>query len=221
MPLFNRADWPRDHRDEVVAGALVGAVVIVLGYASGIGAPSSSGSAQAAVPPTSPPAATAPPSTAPAPGEDTPGGAAPAPQVPVGSGELPIGTGVVPIGDGGHAGHGTGTGTGSGSGGSGGGGHDGHGGDGTTPSTPTPAPSPSGSTGEEPSGDGSCDDGDVRLVRPLLTGISGLTGQALGLLGGTEPTPEPAPSLCVGIATPNLLSAPDASDTPDAAGATP
>ncbi|MEV4034580.1 hypothetical protein [Streptomyces umbrinus] len=210
MPLFNRADWPRDHRDEVVAGALVGAVLIVLGYASGIGAPPSSGSAQAAVPPTSPPAATAPPSTTPAPGEDTPEGAAPVPQVPVGAGELPIGTGVVPIGGSGHAGHGTGTGNGSGtgSGESGAGGHDGHGGQGTTP-TPTPTPSPSGSAGEEPPADDSCDDGDVHLVQPLLTGIAGLTGQALDLVGGAEPTPGPTPSLCVGVATPGLLSAPD------------
>ncbi|MFC8669784.1 hypothetical protein [Streptomyces sp. NPDC057199] len=204
MPLFNRADWPRDHRDEVVAGALVGAVLIVLGYASGIGAPPSSRPAQSVVPPASPPAATAPPSTTPAPGEDAPEGDAPVPQVPVGAGELPIGTGVAPIGDGGHAGHGTGTGSGSGE--SGAGGHDGHGGQGTTPSpTPTPtAPSPT-----EPPGDDSCDDGDVHLVRPLLTGIAGLTGQALGLVGGTEPTPEPTPSLCVGVATPDLLSAPD------------
>ncbi|MFI6280892.1 hypothetical protein [Streptomyces sp. NPDC050988] len=212
MPLFNRADWPRDHRDEVVAGALVGAVLIVLGYASGIGAPPSSGSAQAAVPPVSPPAATAPPSTAPAPGEEAPEGDAPAPQVPGGVGELPIGTGVVPIGGGGHAGHGTGTGNGSGtgSGDSGTGGHDGHGGQGPTPSpTPTPTPSPS----EPPADDGSCDDGDVHLVQPLLTGIAGLTGQALDLAGGTKPTPgptpEPTPSLCVGVATPDLLSAPD------------
>ncbi|MDH6550834.1 hypothetical protein M2161_004249 [Streptomyces sp. SAI-133] len=57
MPLFRRAVWPRDHRDELVAGALVGAVVIVLGYASGIGAP---GAAEAAVPPAQPPATTAP-----------------------------------------------------------------------------------------------------------------------------------------------------------------
>ncbi|MEU9897798.1 hypothetical protein ACIBCS_35955 [Streptomyces phaeochromogenes] len=204
MPLFNRADWPRDHRDEVVAGALVGAVLIVLGYASGIGAPPSSGSAQAAVPPASPPVATAPPSTTPEPGQDAPEEAAPVPQVPVGAGELPIGTGVVPIGGGGHAGHGTG----GGSGESGAGGHDGHGGQGTTP-TPAPTPSPSGSAGEEPPDDDSCDDGDVRLVKPLLTGIAGLTGQALGLVGGAEPTPGPAPSLCVGVATPGLLTAPD------------
>ncbi|MEV2230754.1 hypothetical protein AB0H69_19530 [Streptomyces phaeochromogenes] len=204
MPLFNRADWPRDHRDEVVAGALVGAVLIVLGYASGIGAPPSSGSAQAAVPPASPPAATAPPSTTPEPGQDAPEEVAPVPQVPVGAGELPIGTGVVPIGGGGHAGHGTG----GGSGESGAGGHDGHGGQGTTP-TPAPTPSPSGSAGEEPPDDDSCDDGDVRLVKPLLTGIAGLTGQALGLVGGAEPAPGPTPSLCVGVATPGLLTAPD------------
>ncbi|MEU9184155.1 hypothetical protein AB0D14_06225 [Streptomyces sp. NPDC048484] len=210
MPLFNRADWPRDHRDEVVAGALVGAVLIVLGYASGIGAPPSSGSAQAAVPPVSPPTATAPPSTTPTPGEEAPGGAAPVPQVPVGGGGLPVGGGGLPIGDGGHAGHGTGAGS----------GESGDGGPGPAPST-TPTPSPSGSAGEETPGDDSCDDGDVRLARPLLTGLSGLTGQALGLVGGTEPTPEtsePDPSpLCVGLATPDLLSTSDGADDADGA----
>jgi len=217
MPLFNRADWPKDHRDEVVAGALVGAVLIVLGYASGIGAPASSGSAQAAVPPASPsaspPAATAPPRTTPAPGEDAPEEAVPVPQVPVGAGELPIGTGVVPIGDGDHAGHGTGAGSGE----SDGGGHDGHGGQSATPSGPptsTPTPSASGSTGEEPPDDESCDDGDVHLVQPLLTGVAGFTGQALGLLGGTEPTSGPTPSLCAGLATPSLLTS--ASDDAEA-----
>ncbi|MEV0218596.1 hypothetical protein [Streptomyces sp. NPDC050704] len=224
MPLFRRADWPRDHRDEVVAGALVGAVVIVLGYASGIGATPSSGSAQGAVPPASPPAATAPqsPMPTPAPTQDMPGGFAPAPQVPIGGGGLPVGWGGLPVGPGGvpvegggHDGHG---GAGGGSDGESGGGHDGHG---SSP-TPTPTPAPSGSTGEEPP-DGSCDDGDVRLVQPLLTGIAGLTGQVLDLAGGTEPeptpTPEPGPSqaspsspsaqsaLCLGIATPSLLGA--------------
>lgn len=67
MPLFRRATGvpPRDYRDELVAGALVGTVVIVLGYASGIGAPAS-GAAEAA-PPVTPPAATAPATTSPGP----------------------------------------------------------------------------------------------------------------------------------------------------------
>lgn len=39
MSLFARASWPGDHRDELVAGTLVAAVIVVLGYASGIGAP--------------------------------------------------------------------------------------------------------------------------------------------------------------------------------------
>jgi hypothetical protein len=37
MPWFARAAWPADHRDEVVAAALVGSVVIILGYSIGIG----------------------------------------------------------------------------------------------------------------------------------------------------------------------------------------
>jgi hypothetical protein len=71
MPLFRRGEWPRDHRDELVAGALVGAVVIVLGYASGIGAPSGAGAAEAAVPPAASPAVTAPMTTAPGSGRRT------------------------------------------------------------------------------------------------------------------------------------------------------
>ncbi|TLS45849.1 hypothetical protein FE633_11845 [Streptomyces montanus] len=204
MPLFRRADWPGDHRDEAVAGVLVGAVVIVLGYASGIGAPNAPGSAQAAVPPTSPPAATAPPSQAPpgaAPGAVQPGG-----QVPAGTGQLPVGGVELPIdgGSGGHAGHGS---TGGGSG---------HGHDGMD----TPAPSPSHSTSpERPDGspgssDADCEDGEVRLLKPLLTGIAGFGGQLLGLVGGTDAanagaaddtsTPEPGPSPCVGLATPTV-----------------
>ncbi|MFE6806854.1 hypothetical protein [Streptomyces sp. NPDC057681] len=33
MSFFARASWPGDHRDEVVAGALAAAVIVVLGYA--------------------------------------------------------------------------------------------------------------------------------------------------------------------------------------------
>lgn len=182
MPLFRGAVWPRDHRDELVAGALVGAVVIVLGYASGIGAP---GTARAATPPTAPPAATNPaPTTSPEAG-----------QVPVGSGELPAygggGAADVGYGDGGavtgslpvdhSAGHGTG--------------HTG----GESP----PPPAGTGSPTPTPSSTDTCEDGEVTLVQPLLVG---LTKPVLGLLGGAEasvspsPTPTPAPSPCVGLA---------------------
>src|SRR3954451_11248947 len=100
MPLFRRAKGvPRDHRDELVAGALVGTVVIVLGYASGIGAPAS-GAAEAA-PPVTPPAATAPATTSPGAG-----------QAPVGSEESPSVGGVGGVG--GALGYGGGYGTGGG-----------------------------------------------------------------------------------------------------------
>ncbi|MFE6756844.1 hypothetical protein ACFVDQ_25080 [Streptomyces sp. NPDC057684] len=41
MSFFARASWPGDHRDEVVAGALAAAVLVVLGYAPGIAVPES------------------------------------------------------------------------------------------------------------------------------------------------------------------------------------
>ncbi|WP_449349541.1 hypothetical protein [Streptomyces shaanxiensis] len=188
MPLFRRAVWPRDHRDELVAGALVGAVVIVLGYASGIGAP---GAAEAAVPP-----AVAPTTTAPA---TVPTSAPEAGQVPVGSGELPAyGGGYADLGNGGgglmpgtvpvdQAGGPTG---------GPGGGHD-HGGSGhespppaATP-TPTPVPTPT------PTSTDTCEDGEVTLVQPLLVG---LTEPVLGLLGTASASPSPTPSPCVGLA---------------------
>ncbi|MFD7772543.1 hypothetical protein [Streptomyces sp. NPDC059753] len=69
MSFFARASWPGDHRDEVVAGALVAAVVVVLGYASGFGAP-----APQSVDTAAPPATTAP---ADPPAANTPGSADP------------------------------------------------------------------------------------------------------------------------------------------------
>ncbi|PAZ11896.1 hypothetical protein CLM62_32745 [Streptomyces sp. SA15] len=212
MPLFRRAEWPRDHRDEVVAGALVGAVVIVLGYASGIGAPSRT--TEAAVPPTAPPAATAPASPA-APGD------AGARDPGAGTGQFPVtGGGLPPYGGiGGDTGYGTG----------GQGGHTGHGGDtgpgghsghetpppgGTASPTPTPTPTPS------PTDPDTCEDGEVTLVRPLLTA---LTQPVFGLLNptgtdGTDatPQPEPQPSPCVGLAPVGSLLGGTASPQPEA-----
>jgi hypothetical protein len=55
--LFStRARWPSDHRDELVAAALVGLVVVLLGYASGIGLGSNaaSGDGSAIIAPGSP-----------------------------------------------------------------------------------------------------------------------------------------------------------------------
>ncbi|MEW2399790.1 hypothetical protein [Streptomyces sp. NPDC046862] len=184
MPLLRRADWPRDHRDEVVAGALVGAVVIVLGYASGIGAPSASGADKTAAPPASPPAAMAPVHPAPAPAE--PEAQVPVGQVPGGAGELPV------------LGGGTGERTGHGSGADEG--HAGHGSGGGSATAPgsSPSPSPSGSPGgEPPAGGDTCEDGEVRLVTPLLTG---LTRPLFEVVNGTGETPSPEASPCVGLA---------------------
>ncbi len=127
MPLFRRAEWPRDHRDEFVAGALVGAVVIVLGYASGIGVSSAPGTAEAATPPLSPPAATAPQDTAPGdPGAQAPGSGTGMDMGGGWTGQVPVGTGEFPA----YGGPGTDT-------GNGGADHPGHTGHGASP-TPTP-----------------------------------------------------------------------------------
>jgi hypothetical protein len=203
MPLFRRAEWPRDHRDELVAGALVGAVVIVLGYASGIGAPTASG--EAAAPAATPPAATAPPAAGSAPADSAPGGS---------QAEVPGGTGVFPV----SGGTGTDTGLGTGQTGTG---HD-HGtsptyGPTPTPASPSPTPSPSGSSTTAPPADGdSCEDGEVHVVAPLLTG---LTQSLFGVLDGAdaeEPTAQPTP--CVGLAPLDGLlgatAAPSASAAP-------
>ncbi|MGW0367694.1 hypothetical protein ACWDZW_01910 [Streptomyces coeruleorubidus] len=199
MPLFSRAEWPRDHRDELVAGALVGAVVIVLGYASGIGAPSASGGTQTAAPPTSPPAATAP--AAPGdPGVSDPG--AGAGQVPIGGGQLPGYGGI-------------GAGPGYGTGGAGGSGHTGHAASppsdpGVGSPSPSPTPTPSGSA---PADGDTCEDGEVTLVQPLL---GGLTEPVFGLLDGAGETPTPQPSPCVGLAPVGSLLGGIASPGPEA-----
>ncbi|MFI6855761.1 hypothetical protein [Streptomyces sp. NPDC050416] len=204
MPLFSRAEWPRDHRDELVAGALVGAVVIVLGYASGIGAPSASGGTQTAAPPAAPPAATAPADPTPAapggPGVSDPG--AGAGQVPVGGGPLPGYGGI-----GADAGYGTG--------GSDGSGHTGHTpspptGTGSPSPSPTPTPTPSGSA---PADGDTCEDGEVILVQPLL---GGLTEPVFGLLDGAGETPAPQPSPCGGLASAGSLLGGIASPLPEA-----
>ncbi|WP_406415661.1 hypothetical protein [Streptomyces sp. NBC_01614] len=198
MPLFRRALWPQDHRDELVAGALVGAVVVVLGYASGIGAPATASDTTAAPPP---PAATSPSSPGEAAAPETPGdssgGAAGG---TAGTGALPA-TGIYYPGGTDHTGH-TGT--------SGGTSHTGHGGS-PTPSAPSSpsAPSPSAPGTTPPADDdATCEDGEVRLAGPLLTG---LTEPVFGLLNPTdeiptdenptaEASPTPQPSPCVGLA---------------------
>ncbi|MFF4801688.1 hypothetical protein ACFY1U_25350 [Streptomyces sp. NPDC001351] len=192
MSFFARGTWPADHRDEIVAGALVAAVVVVLGYASGIGAqapttidtasPPASG---ASSPPHQPTArsATGPPDTAAGNyGSGAAGGYGPGGN----DAGIPATGGLPPAG--GESGHH------HGSGGS-------EGGPTTGPSpSPTPAPTPS----------GNCDEGEVHLVQPLLNGVATpVTGLLDGLLTPASPSPSPSPSpssagalssLCVGVA---------------------
>ncbi|MET7479137.1 hypothetical protein ABZT17_32910 [Streptomyces sp. NPDC005648] len=210
MSFFARASWPGDHRDEIVAGALVAAVVVVLGYASGIGVSPPPTVDTAAPPvsrtpsPTRQPTSrseTGPPDTS----AGTAGaGAGAAGGYWAGGGDagIPVAGGTSPTtgGTGGHD-HGGGEGSGSAGGGSGT--------DSPSPS-PTPAPSP-------PAG---CQDGQVSLVKPLLNGVA---TPVTGLLGGllapsaaasASPSPSPSPaagtdtlsSLCVGLASPSVLS---------------
>ncbi|MGP3950766.1 hypothetical protein [Streptomyces sp. 7N604] len=231
MPFFTKAVWPGDHRDEIVAGALVGAVVIVVGYASGIGGARAPGAQEAAAPPGVQPGATAPPSPGPSTGGPPPDGVPAAPPAvlpPPGSGfQVPPLT--FPVdhtghGQGGHGGSGL-PGGGQGSGHDGGpGGHDG--GHGTTyaPSPSDPAGDHSPGTGESP-----CSDGSVHLVQPLLEGVtSPVTSLFDGLLlgpgisdGATAPSPRDAedtddaadearlPAMCTGLE-------PEATATPPA-----
>ena len=200
-------------RDEAVAGALVGAVVIVLGYASGIGAPAAS--QDTATPATTPPPAATAPAT---PTPTTPG---------TGGGQYPVGTGELPsyggVGGGfGYGGGGVAGGTG-GTGGSGGSGHSGH--HPTSPpagpGSPAPSPTPTAPGSSAPPEGDTCGTGEVSLVKPLLTG---LTTPVFGLLGGgatspePTPTPTPTPTPCVGLApvsVPGLLGI-DASPLPEA-----
>ncbi|MFZ3572830.1 hypothetical protein ACOKM5_38505 [Streptomyces sp. BH097] len=214
MSFFARASWPGDHRDELVAGALAAAVIIVLGYASGIGAQAeqtTTGSAPPSVEaPASPPTPSSPdPTPTEAPDSHSGGegtgnaGALPVGGIPAGgtegtgeaagdhehddSGGFPGGSGLPD--DSGHSGHSS-----------------------PTPSSPpssSPSPSPS-----SPSTSPSCEDGEVRLVQPLLKGaLTPVTGLLDGLTKGSDGASssaadsgeESAP--CVGLASdPALLT---------------
>lgn len=186
MSFFARASWPGDHRDEIVAGALAAAVIVVLGYASGIGAP-----APQSVDTAAPPATTAP---ADPPALNTPGSAEPpATSADAGAG-AGAGSGVLPVGDAPPVTGGTGA--------VGHGGHNGQGGAGdstgpsrTPPESPSPSPSPAPSE--------SCDDGQVRLVQPLL---SGTNDAVAGLLDGLPiaASPSPSPSLSPSASTSSM-----------------
>lgn len=206
MSFFARASWPGDHRDEFVAGALTAAVIVVLGYASGIGAPApqtlDSAAPPAAQAPTAPSARS---SSGPAESAVPPGGTGAG--ASDSSGVLPVVD--VPTGNGG-----ANTGLPRGSGGSGGnGGEAGPGGG----SSPSPSPSSPGSPAPSPSPTEQCEDGQVHLVQPLLSGVVGsVTGLLDGLLAGNSPSPSPSPSasspgdsaaVCVGVApSPSLLA---------------
>lgn len=201
MSFFARASWPGDHRDEIVAGALVAAVVVVLGYASGIGAP-----APTTVDTASPPASGASPTprTPTSRSQTGPPGTAAGNYGSGSAGDFPAGgSGAgIPVAaetSGGESGHDHGPGK------TGGRGRQGQGSGSGSPS-PTPAPTPS------PSASDSCGEGEVRLVRPLLNGVvAPVTGLLDSLLAPAPATPSPSPSpspssLCVGVAaSPSVL----------------
>ncbi|MGW2835306.1 hypothetical protein [Streptomyces sp. NPDC001286] len=206
MP-FARMSWPGDHRDEIVAGALVAAVIVVLGYASGIG-----GTGDQSVNMAAPPAAKAPTppsersSSGPADtGTDTGGSGG-----GTWDGSWPLPSGAVPTGSGTQDG----------------GGHAGHGGAGPLPgasgnTSPSSSPSSSASSSPSPAPSQSCEDGEVHLVQPLLNGVitpvTKLLDGLSGLAGGSSPSPAPSASppvsadsaaasadstgLCVGVAS--------------------
>lgn len=201
MPFIPRASWPADHRDEVVAGVLVAAVVVVLGYASGIGAPGA-GTVNNASPPTTSPSA---PSSASPPAAGAPEADTPATDLPGTAGGYQGGGagGMLPVTDapgggsahehspqhGGHAGHPT---------------------DPGAPSSPSPSPSES----------QACQDGEVHLVQPLNGVVAPVTGLLDSLLvpGTLSASASPsstgaasAPSMCTGpmssVVSPGVPSA--------------
>ncbi|MFJ9174127.1 hypothetical protein [Streptomyces sp. NPDC102360] len=181
MSFFARASWPGDHRDEFVAGALAAAVIIVLGYASGIGA-----QAEQTTTGSAPPTVEAPASpSAPAGSDPAPTGAPPSDSGGDGTGNagaLPVGG--IPVGGAGGSGEvADGHEHDNSSGLPGDSGHSGH--TSPTPSSPpssTPSPSPS-----SPSTSPSCADGEVRLVQPLLKGaLAPVTGLLDGLAKGSD-----------------------------------
>ncbi|WP_405727788.1 hypothetical protein OG607_25355 [Streptomyces sp. NBC_01537] len=199
MPFFARASWPGDHRDEIVAGALVALVVVVLGYASGIGAPAA-GVQLAAPPASAAPQPTAEPGSAPPPDISATG-----PATGPGDGGGTEGAGMLPVADQSESGLGSlpggGSGTDGGTGGTGGAGTGGGAGS-------SPTPGPSGSADPSPSASQPCSDGQVHLVQPLLEGVTKPVTDLLdGLLGtgataSPSATPSPAAtsrSVCLGI----------------------
>lgn len=211
MSVFARASWPRDHRDEIVAGALVAAVIVVLGYASGIGAPATFDSAARPAAPV--PSVSDGPSLGTASGDpgslggDMGAGSSGGPWGAGGGAGIPVANETSPAG--------------------GGGGHEAGGGDEGQMPMPGPSASASNSPSSQPPSTPSptpsdgCQKGEVHVVQPLLSGaLTSVTGLLDGLLGpdasGVTASPTPSPSsspssadlssLCVGVApSPSVL----------------
>ncbi|MHC5257896.1 hypothetical protein ACYSUO_08430 [Streptomyces sp. UC4497] len=207
MSFFARASWPGDHRDELVAGALAATVIIVLGYASGIGATAGQTTTGSAPPTVEAPAAPSAPGSP----EPTPTQSPTSDSEGAGTGD----PGVLPVGGipgggtegageaaGNHEGHDNSSGFPDDSG------HSGH----TSPTSPTPSSPPSATPSPSPSSPStspSCADGEVRLVQPLLKGaLTPVTGLLDGLTnGGDETTSAEEAPPCVGLASdPALLT---------------
>ncbi|RPE43144.1 hypothetical protein EDD90_6327 [Streptomyces sp. Ag109_O5-1] len=218
MSFFARASWPGDHRDEIVAGTLVAAVIVVLGYASGIGAPAATPINTAA-----PPVAGAPSAS---PGASDGSGASNSRVRNSG-----ISAGGAGSGSAGDSWPGSGDAgipvvaetpptsgrSGDGTAGEGGGQEPVPVPSGSASDSPTPIPSPTSPNG--------CQEGEAHLVQPLLNGvITPVTGLLDGLLDGgasgvtASPSPSASPSqptssaaglssVCVGVAaSPSLLT---------------
>jgi hypothetical protein len=219
MTLFARAAWPADHRDEIIAGALVGAVVIILGYASGIGVTSAADGQGSGAPPPAAEVTQMPeedePSDEPEETEDDPeddpgdGGLPPAEPADEGAGEHDHAAHEGEEGEegeeeqAGHDGHDGHEEEDEGQGGHGG--HDGHVSPSPSPSpSPTPPDSPSPSP-TDPPGDAPCADGEIHLVEPVLVstvdGVAALLDGLFGAGGGSPADPAEPPRLCTG-ATP-------------------
>lgn len=189
MPIFARISWPGDHRDEVVAGALVSAVIVVLGYASGVGRGPAGGENFAVSPPPNSTVATSP-------------AAVPAPSAVPPAGGGPVNTGAYPGTSTGYAGNGPPPFADPGSGGTGGGAGDPGTGPGPTSSAPPPGSSPPATTPGSPPpttpgpGPTPCSDGEVHLLRPVGSlAVGTVSGVLDGLLGlGAAPSPSPSPS---------------------------
>lgn len=167
IPFSIRAQWPSDHRDELVAAALVGLVVVLLGYASGIGLGGTNSSAAAGGP-----------SAVIAPASPSPTG--PSPVIVRATGGDGNG-GDNGYGGGYGSGYGAGTGTGSGTGVGSGTGNTGAGGGSTTP-VGSPSTGSGSSTGATSS---PIIVGSTSPASPTPSGLLPVVTSGLGTLTGT------------------------------------